>query len=110
MGGLVGAFGGVGINLIAQPDGDKTIMATILAGSIAGLALGAAGTRDDRGETDPSEDLSAASLPAPGSLLNWSQGNWAFSTPLPTPALEPTPQNGGRDGLVWKVPLLKVRF
>ncbi len=110
VGGVVGAFGGLGINLIAQPDGDKTIMATILAGSIAGLALGVAGTRNDRGETDPGEDLSAASLPAPGSLLNWSHGNWAFSTPLPTPALEPTGRNGGRDGLVWKVPLLKVRF
>ena len=110
VGGLVGAFGGLGINLIAQPESDKTIMATILAGSIAGLALGAAGTRDDRGETDPSEDLEAAALPVPGSLLNWSDGNWAFSTPLPTPALEPTGRNDGRDGLVWKVPLLKVRF
>ena len=111
VGGLVGAFGGLGIVLIGQPDGDKTIMATILASSIAGLALGAAGTRDDRGESDPSENLeAAASLTPPGALLNWSDGDWALSTPLPTPALEPTGRNDGRDGLVWKVPLLKVRF
>ena len=111
VGGLVGAFGGVGIVLIGQPDGDKTIMATILASSIAGLALGAAGTRDDRGESDPSEDLeAAASLTPPGALLNWLDGDWALSTPLPTPVLEPVGRSDGRDGLVWKVPLLKVRF
>ena len=111
LGGLVGAFGGAGITLIAQPDSDKAAVGTILAGSIAGLVVGAAGTRDDLGETDPSEEVqAAASLPAPGSLLNWSEGTWALSTPLPAPVLQPTPLRGGRDGLVWKVPLLKVRF
>ena len=111
LGGLIGAFGGGGLVLIAQPDGPKTAMAMMLVSSIAGLAAGAAGTRDDRGESDRSQDLeAAASLPAPGSLLNWSDGNWALSTPLPTPVLEPTPQSGGRDGLIWKVPLLNVRF
>ena len=111
LGGLVGAFGGLGMILISQPDSDKAAMATVLGGSIAGLVVGAAGTRGDRGETDPSEEVqAAASLPAPGSLLNWSEGTWALSTPLPAPALHPTPRRGGRDGLVWKVPLLKVRF
>ena len=111
LGGLVGAFGGAGITLIAQPSSDKAVVGTILAGSIAGLVVGAAGTRDDRGETDPSEEVqAAASLPAPGSLLNWSEGTWALSTPLPAPVLQPTPRRGGRDGLVWQVPLLKVRF
>ena len=111
VGGLVGAFGGLGIVLIGQPDGDKTVMATILASSIAGLALGAAGTREDRGESDPSENLeTATSLTPPGALLNWSDGDWALSTPLPSPVLEPVGRNDGRDGLVWKVPLLKVRF
>lgn len=111
LGGLVGAFGGAGVTLMTQPDSDKAVVGTILAGSIAGLVVGAAGTRDDRGETDPSEEVqAAASLPAPGSLLNWSDGTWALSTPLPAPVLQPTPLRGGRDGLVWKVPLLKVRF
>lgn len=111
LGGLIGAFGGAGITLIAQPDGEKAIVGTILASSLVGLALGAAGTRDDRGETDPSEDSEATtSLPAPGSLLSWSDGEWAFSAPLPTPTLQPTVARDGRDGLAWKVPLLKVRF
>ena len=109
VGGVIGAFGGLGITLIGQPDGEKAAMGTILASSLVGLALGAAGTREDRGETDPS-DLEAASLPAPGSLLNWSNGGWAFSTPLPAPSLDPSLRNEGHDGLVWKVPLLKVRF
>ena len=111
LGGLVGAFGGAGITLIAQPDGDKAVLGTILASSLAGLAVGAAGTRDDRGETDSSPDLEAVGSPTPpGSLLRWSDGEWALSTPLPNPALQPTPRRGGRDGLVWKIPLLKVRF
>lgn len=111
LGGLIGAFAGAGVTLLAKPDGEKAIVGTILAGSVAGLAVGAAGTRGDRAETDTSEDLEAAgSLPPPGSLLNWSDGTWALSTPFPTPALQPTPRRGGRDGLVWKVPLLSVRF
>ncbi len=111
VGGLVGAFGGAGITLIAQPDSDKTAVATILASSVAGLVVGALGTRGDRGETDSGQGVeTAASLSAPGSLLSWSGGDWAVSTPLPVPVLEPSLRSEGRDGLVWKVPLLKVRF
>ena len=111
VGGLIGAFGGLGLNLLVQPDDDKTAIAIVLTSSIAGLIAGAAGTRDDRGETDSSEDLeAAASILAPGALLNWSDGDWAFSTPLPTPELETSLRSEGHDGLIWKVPLLKVRF
>ncbi len=111
VGGLIGAFGGLGLNLLVQPDDDKTAMAIVLTSSIAGLIAGAAGTRDDRGETDSSEDLeAAASILAPGALFNWSDGDWAFSTPLPTPVLETSLRSEGHDGLIWKVPLLKVRF
>ena len=111
VGGVVGAFGGLGFTLISQPKDPKAIMATILVSSIVGLGVAAANTVGNRDEPDASRDLDAASsLPAPGALLNWSNGDWAFSTPLPTPALEPTSRSGDRDGLVWKVPLLKVRF
>lgn len=111
VGGVVGAFAGAGMILITQPDGDKQAMATILASSVAGLAVGANMTRGDRGESDESgEQAAAASLPAPGALLNWSDGDWALSAPVPSAVRLPTARNGGRDGLAWKVPLLKVRF
>lgn len=111
VGGVVGAFGGLGLTLIAQPDEENSIMGLILASSIAGLAVAAAGTDGDRDEPDESSDLAAAApLPAPGALLNWSNGDWAFSTPLPAPSLGAARQSGNDGGLVWKVPLLKVRF
>lgn len=111
VGGVVGAFGGLGLTLIAQPDEEKSGVSIVLASSIAGLAIATAGTRGDRDESDESGDLaSVASLPAPGALLNWSDGGWALSTPLPAPSLGAARQSGDGDGLVWKVPLLKVRF
>ncbi len=110
VGGLIGGFAGAGIALIGVSDSEKAAVGIPLVTSIAGLALGAAATRDmDRG--DASGDAGAeGSLPMPGSLLNWSDGNWALSTPLPTPVLEPTPRNDGRASLFWRVPLLKARF
>ena len=110
VGGVVGAFGGLGLTLIAQPDHEKEIVGLILASSVAGLSVAAAGTRGDRGEADEGGDpASAASLPAPGALVNWSDGDWALSAPLPSAVRQPTSRSG-RDALAWKVPLLKVRF
>lgn len=111
VGGVVGAFGGLGLTLIGQPDGEKTVMSLILASSVAGLAVAAAATGGDRDGPDQRGDAVGASpLPAPGALLSWSDGEWAFSTPLPSPALEPPGRGGDGHGLAWKVPLLKLRF
>jgi len=110
LGGLLGGFAGAGMVLIGQPDSEKVAIGIPMVMSMAGLAVGALATRGGDW-ADRSDDVrSAASLPAPGSLLNWSEGNWALSTPLPTPVREPTLRSEGHDGLVWKVPLLKVRF
>lgn len=110
VGGLIGGFGGVGVTLIGDVDSDKVAIGIPLVTSIAGLALGAVATRNGDWDDGSDDAEAAASLPAPGSLLSRSDGNWAFSTPLPTPLLEPSLRNEGHDGLVWKVPLLKVRF
>ena len=111
VGGVVGGFAGLGITLMAEPEGEKGVIGTILVGSMAGLAVGAAGTRGDRGGPDGSGELeAAASLPAPGALLNWSDGDWALSAPLPSAVRQPTSRGGGRDGLAWKIPLLNLRF
>ncbi len=114
--GVIGGFCGLGLNLIIQPEGGKAVVGMMLASSIAGLAAGVIGVtrsnrRAKRGESDLSEGREApAFLPVPGSLLNWSDGNWALSTPLPVPALQPIPQNDGRNALAWKVSLLKMQF
>ena len=111
VGGVVGAFGGLGLTLIGQPDGEKTVMSLILASSVAGLAVAAAVTGGDRDGPDERGDAAGVSpLPAPGALLSWSDGDWAFSTPLPSPALESPGRGGDGHGLAWKVPLLKLRF
>lgn len=111
IGGLMGGMGGTGLVLITHPDDDDTAMATILASSIAGLLLGVALTDGDGGEGDPADGAqAAASFPAPGALLNRARGGWSVSAPLPSPAQEPTARGKGRDGLIWKVPLVNVRF
>ena len=110
IGGLMGGVGGTGIVLITQPDDDDTAITTILAGSIAGLLLGVALTDGEGGEEDPGDDANAAALPAPGALLNRSRGEWSLSAPIPSPVREPALRGEGRDRLVWRVPLVNVRF
>ena len=96
--------------MITQPNNDDVEIGIPLAGSIFGLVLGAALTQG-RGEEDASENAQTAeSLPVPGALLNWSRGEWSLSAPLPFPVRESAAQADGRDALVWKVPLLNVRF
>lgn len=98
IGGLMGGMGGTGLVLITQPDDDDTAMATILAGSIAGLLLGVALTDGDSREEAPTEDAqaAAAAFPAPGALLNRDRGEWSLSAPLPSPVQEPTTRGTGR--------------
>ena len=111
VGGLMGGVGGIGLVLITQPDDDDAAITTILVGSVAGLLLGVGLTEDGSDEQDPTDNAQAAgAFPAPGALLNWSRGEWSLSAPLPAPVREPNRRGDGRDGLVWKVPLLNVRF
>jgi len=113
LGSLWGTWFGAAASVLMDIEGDgvlATMMVTVgipLVTRIAGLALGVAATRDmDRG--DASGDAGAeGSLPIPGSLLNWSDGNWALSTPLPTPVQEPTSRNDGRASLFWRVPAVE---
>lgn len=108
--GAIGVFAGIGANMVAGTESDRTAMAITVGASIAGLAVGASLTGGGGGGNDgiaKAED--AGSFPAPGALLNRSDGDWALSTPLPAPVWRPSPR-GGRDGPSWKVPLLKLRF
>ena len=117
VGGLIGGVAGVGTVLIADVDDGDTAIGVALAGSIAGLVLGGVLTRAHDAEADmSSNEPLAGSLSAMGALINRLDGEWSLSAPLPLPSLDPARRYGGRygasgrDGLVWKVPLLNVRF
>ena len=117
VGGLIGGVGGLGLVLIADVDDEDTAIGVTLAGSVAGLVLGGVLTQGHDAEEDMSGNAeNGGALPAMGALVNWSGGDWSLSAPLPSPSLDPALRYGGRygsadrDGLVWKVPLLNVRF
>ena len=117
VGGLIGGVAGLGTVLIGDADDEDTVIGVALAGSVAGLVLGGVLTGGDDAEADMSgNEPGAGSLPATGALINWSGGDWSLSAPLPSPSLDPALRHGGRygaaapDRVVWKVPLLNVRF
>ena len=75
--GVLGGLGGAGVDLIIQPDGEKTAVAIPLVGSIAGLLVGIASTRDS-----DSDFLEAA---ADGALLRFDDGRLRLGMPTPFP-------------------------
>ena len=75
--GVLGGLGGVGLDLIIQPESEKTAVAIPLAGSIAGLILGIAATRGS-----DSDVLEAA---ADGALFQLNEGRLRLGMPTPLP-------------------------
>ena len=77
--GVIGGLSGLGIDLLAQPDGEKVAIGIPLATSVAGLAFGIGMTRD-MDEPDVPEDRASG-----GALLNLADGEWSVGAPLPLP-------------------------
>ena len=77
--GVIGGLGGLGLDLLIQPDGEKTLVAIPLATSILGLAIGAVTTRG----SGPERSLAAD--PLPGALFKMDQGRFGLGFPTPTP-------------------------
>ena len=107
--------------LIAQPSNDKVKIGIPLVGSIAGLVAGAARPPFTNGDGGGEETAGGVEAPMPlsGALLNWTDGEFSLSAPLPAPAwdliappvppVRPVPDAAPR-GTTWKIPLLNVRF
>ncbi len=90
LGALVGGLGGLGIDLLVQPDDDATAIAIPLLSSLAGLGIAAHATRNsDRNFSDVEGPLN-------GAFLSLDEGRWSVDMPLPKPALLPIEDASGR--------------
>ena len=82
--GVIGGLGGVGLDLLFQPDDEKTAVAIPFATSLLGLAIGAVTTRGSDAEPVPA-DNSLSSLS--GALFKLDEGRFGVGFPTPTPTL-----------------------
>ena len=82
--GVIGGLGGAGVDLLVQPDGEKTAIAIPLAMSVIGLGVGVHMTRDyDAERRGPGGDIA----PLDGALINVRDGRWGVGMPLPYPVM-----------------------
>jgi len=90
LGALVGGLGGVGLDLIIQPDSDRTAIAIPLLTSLIGLGIAANATRgSDRGIERSEGDLGTA-------LFGYRDGALRINIPMPMPTLLPFEDASGR--------------
>ena len=80
--GVIGGLGGLGIDLLIQPDNEKMAIAIPLATSIAGLVIGARTSRDSNPGLARAGD-SPSSLS--GALVKLDEGRFGLGFPTPTP-------------------------
>jgi hypothetical protein len=99
--GVLGGLAGAGIDLLAEPDDEKTAIAIPLATSILGLGVGVLATR---GDTDTAE---APGAPPGSALLGLRDGRLALGLPMPAPRQLPVVGNirrgGGRPALAFEL-------
>ena len=105
LGALVGGLGGLGLDLLFQPDDTEVALVIPLATSILGLGIAASrtGRGGGGGGEEPNMDLA---------LLDYRNGTWSVNTPLPRPDLlpleRPTARTEWKPGLT--VDLFRARF
>ena len=98
IGGVLGGLVGLGVDLLAQPDDDKVLMAIPLAGSILGLGVTANMTKGmdrPRGLSSPNPDDGMAGMEGGSSLLNFRGRDFSFGVPTPYPTLVPVETSTG---------------
>lgn len=93
LGALVGGLGGLGIDLLIQPDDNETAIAIPLVTSIAGLVIAARNTRD---RPAPATDGAGPAMGQGTALLGWEEGSLRIQAPMPVPTLLPMDDVNGR--------------
>jgi hypothetical protein len=110
--GVIGLLGGLGIDLLVQPEDTKVAVLIPTVGSVAGLALGAAWTADRDAAMvpgGPNGNANAGSGLEGGALLNVNGGRFAMD--MPAPYLMWTREHeAGRRRAAAGVNLLRVRW
>jgi hypothetical protein len=107
LGALVGALGGLGIDLLVQPDDEFTALGIPLLTSVGGLAIAAHATRDMVPSLIDAEEPELG-----GTLLGYDAGRWTLAPPIPAPAMLPRDDVNGRTE--WRpgltVSLFRAKF
>ena len=106
LGALVGGLGGVGLDLLLQPDSERMAIAIPLLTSLIGLGIAVNSTRGTaRGAQRLEEDFGTA-------LFDYRDGALRMNLPLPLPTLLPVEDSSGRRK--WSpgvsLELLRARF
>ena len=94
--GVLGGLGGLGLDLLLQPDDEKTAVAIPLGASLVGLALGVVTTRGSVAEQRALDDSLS---PLSGALLKLDEGRFGLGFPTPTPNLVRIDLPGGGTAL-----------
>ena len=90
LGALVGGLGGLGLDLITQPESERAAIVIPFITSLIGLGIAANATRDrDLGGERSEADFGTA-------LFDYRDGALRFNTPMPMPTLLPFGDASGR--------------
>lgn len=90
--GVLGGLGGLGIDLLVQPDDEKVAVGIPLVTSLLGMAIGVHSTRDDPGAYESAGR-------GTGGLLGYRDGAFRLDDPTVAPLLLPL---DGPTGTTWK--------
>lgn len=80
--GVIGGVGGLGLDLLFQPDDEKVAVAIPFATSIIGLAIGAVTASDNPQESTILDDRQGSSS---GALFKLDEGRFRVGLPTPSP-------------------------
>jgi hypothetical protein len=106
--GVVGLLGGLGLDLIVQPEDERAAFLIPAVTSAAGLVYGVASTRD----YDRSSQGGGGQEAGGGALLRLREGTWTMALPRPHPRVLREQVPGRRDASAPTVgiTLLDARF
>lgn len=106
--GVIGGLGGLGINLLAQPDDDRVFVLIPTLGSIVGLTAGGLWARGTR-RTGTAAPAGPRPADRAASLVHWDRSSWNVGLPIPGVVRVPVQGTPGWRKAV-RVPLFSARF
>lgn len=97
LGALIGGLGGLGLDLLIQPDDTRSGIAIPLVTSLAGAILATANTSDrPRPSAGEAGEAGGVGVGQGAALLGWADGSLRIQPPLPMPTMIPVDDPNGR--------------